>query len=443
MGGISAIVHKNALFASDFDYWREFSTMPSLMKRIFLFIALAFIPVVALSVLYPDRAMQKPEVSERYLSTPGTDIVAFVRDGCPHCASFESYAEEHGLKVQYYEVTQIDAQKFFSDLQQRAPALNQGVPTIVIGESVSQGYDTDEHGQAIEKRLADCQAKEEGCMPLKEFLKSDVTVEVIAAGETCTEDCEADLDKYTLDLWFIGKTDLTLLSLPALSILLGFLDGFNPCAMWVLITLLTLLINTHDMRKVWIIGGTFLFVSGAVYYLFIAAWLNVFLIIGYNFWVQKVIGLVAIGGGGFYLYEAFGKNPNECHVTNMGARQRTIARMKEIMQISAWPAMILGVAVLAVSVNMIELVCTAGLPAVFTQILAFNDITDMARYGYIGLFILMYMIDDMVIFGIAIYTLHATGITTKYRRFTLIFGGLLMYALGLLLIFAPELLTFG
>ena len=165
--------------------------------------------------------------------------------------------------------------------------------------------------------------------------------------------------------------------------------------------------------------------------------------IGYNFWVQKVIGIVAIGGGGFYLYEAFGKDPNQCHVSNLSGRQKTIAKMKSIMQITQWPALILGVSVLAVSVNMIELVCTAGLPAVFTQILAFNDITNLARYGYIGLFILMYMIDDMIIFGIAIYTLHATGLTTKYRRFTLIFGGLLMYALGLMMIFAPELLTFG
>jgi hypothetical protein len=197
------------------------------------------------------------------------------------------------------------------------------------------------------------------------------------------------------------------------------------------------------MRKVWVIGGTFLFVSGAVYYLFIAAWLNVFLLIGYNMWVQKVIGLVAIGGGGFYLYEAFGKDPNQCKVTNLSARQRTIARMKEVMNYSAWPAMILGVAILAISVNMIELVCTAGLPAIFTQILAFNNVTDLARYGYIGLYILLYMIDDFVIFAIAVFTLHATGMTTKYRRFTLIFGGALMYILGLLLIFWPEALTFS
>lgn len=404
---------------------------------------LAFVPVVALGFLFPERALESQEMTEVYHSTRGADIVVFVRDGCPHCAAFEEYAEKYDLEVQYHEVTQIDAQKLFTDLQERAPALNQGVPTFIINGTVSQGYDTDEHGEAIVARLENCQNSAKGCLTFKDFINSAATVEVIAAGETCAEDCDADLDKYTLNLWFVGKTDLTLMSLPALSILLGFLDGFNPCAMWVLITLLTLLINTHDMKKIWVIGGTFLFVSGAIYYLFIAAWLNVFLMIGYNFWVQKVIGMIAIGGGGFYLYEAFGKDPNQCNVTGAGARQRTIARMKHLMEYSAWPAMILGVAVLAISVNMIELVCTAGLPAVFTQILAFNDITDLARYGYIGLFIMMYMIDDVVIFAIAIYTLHATGMTTKYRRFTLIFGGLLMYALGMLMIFAPGALTFG
>ena len=319
------------------------------------------------------------------------------------------------------------------------------MPTIIINGQIVQGYETDEKtGTQLKKMLESCRASDSGCKPFTEFLASDDTVEVRSAAEgTCTEHCEADLDKYVWDLPILGRIDLTLLSLPALSILLGFLDGFNPCAMWVLITLLTLLINTHDMRKVWVIGGTFLFVSGVIYYLFIAAWLNVFLLVGYNVWVQKIIGIIAIAGGGFYLYEALGKDPNVCKVTNLKSRQRTIERMKQIMQISAWPAMILGVSVLAISVNMIELVCTAGLPAIFTQILAFNDVTNLERYSYLGLYILLYMIDDLVIFGIAVMTLHATGLTTKYRRFTLIFGGLLMYALGLLLIFAPEALTFA
>ena len=92
---------------------------------------------------------------------------------------------------------------------------------------------------------------------------------------------------------------------------------------------------------------------------------------------------------------------------------------------------------------MIDLVCTAGLPAIFTQILAFNPLTDLERYMYLGLYILTYMFDDLVIFAIAITTLHATGFTTKYRRFTMIFGGVLMGVLGVLLIFWPEALTFG
>ncbi|MDA1208551.1 MAG: hypothetical protein O2904_00785 [bacterium] len=416
------------------------------MKRISTFLGLTLIPVIALAILYPDRFLHGPDMHSemQYFPNPGADIVAFVRDGCPHCADFHNFAIENAWTVDYHEVTQIDSQQMFKDLQDRVQGLNQGVPTIILDGHVLQGYDKHEtSGKKIGNLLAACQ-EDDSCIPYKEFLASTEPVDLESAAEgTCDENCDANLDRYVFDLWLIGEVDLTLLSLPMLSILLGFLDGFNPCAMWVLITLLTLLINTHDMKKVWVIGGTFLLVSGAVYYVFIAAWLNVFLLIGFNVIVQKIIGAVAIAGGGFYLYEAFGKDPNQCKITNMGARQKTIEKMKQIMQISQWPAMILGVAILAVSVNMIELVCTAGLPAIFTQILAFNNVSNAARYGYIGLFILMYMIDDFIIFGIAVYTLHATGMTTKYRRFTLIFGGILMYALGLLLVFAPEVLTFN
>ena len=116
--------------------------------------------------------------------------------------------------------------------------------------------------------------------------------------------------------------------------------------------------------------------------------------------------------------------------------------MKRVSQAAAWPTMLIGISILAISVNMIELVCTAGLPAVFTQILAFNEVPDLMRYWYSFLYILLYMIDDTIIFIIALVTLRASGMTTKYRRFTLIFGGILMYALGMLLIFAPEALTF-
>ncbi len=415
-------------------------------RRLVTFFLLGLVPLILLGILFPERITKGSTVGEelKYQRHPGADIVVFVRDGCPHCAAFLEFATSEGWSVDYHEVTQIDTQKLFENLQERAPLLQQGVPTIIINGRVFQGYDTHETSGASLKKIYDaCGASPDGCMSYEDFLAGSTPVEVERAGAACTENCELDTEKYTLHLWIFGDVDLLLLSLPALAVLLGALDGFNPCAMWVLITLLTLLINTRDWRKIWVIGGTFLLVSGAMYYLFIAAWLNVFLLIGYNLWVQKVIGLVAILGGSFYLYEALGKDPNVCSVSNYAHRQRTIARMMAILEKTQWPAMIAGVAVLATSVNMIELVCTAGLPAVFTQILAFNDVSNLARYSLIGLFILMYMLDDLVIFAIAVFTLRATGITTKYRRFTLIFGGFLMYTLGILLIFFPNALTFG
>lgn len=414
------------------------------MRRLWTFLLIAAIPVVILTAVYPEKVFRATIKEGRYESTIGADIVAIVRDGCPHCAAFEAYALKNNWQVEYREITRPDTLRMFEELQKVAPSLQQGVPTILIDGKIIQGYEKDENsGEYLKSLLTECQAKTAGCLRYSAFIETAEDVEVMAAaGATCTEKCEAD-DAFTLNLWIFGTVDLTLLSLPTLSILLGFLDGFNPCAMWVLVTLLTLLINTHDSKKLWIIAGTFLFVSGAVYYLFIAAWLNAFLLIGYNLWVQKVIGLVAIGGGGFYLYKAFGKDPNSCQITDYQRRARIIDRMKQVMGYTTWPAMIVGVSILAISVNMIELVCTAGLPAVFTQILAFNNVGTVARYGYIALYILLYIIDDLVIFAIAVYTLQATGMTTKYRRFTMIFGGVLMYALGLLLIFRPEALTFG
>ncbi len=414
------------------------------MHRLSTWLLLAFVPAVLLSLYLPERAFRGVVPEGRYLSTPGADIVAIVRDGCPHCAKFEELANERGWNVEYREITDIGTPELFEEIQNVAPYLQQGVPTIIIDGNITQGYETHETtGTYLQKQYETCRARLDGCLPFTMFLQTANDVPVTSAAGVCTENCEADTGKYVFDLWVFGKVDLLTLSLPALSVLLGFLDGFNPCAMWVLITLLTLLIGTNDMRKVWVIGGTFLFVSGVIYYIFIAAWLNVFLVIGYNLWVQKIIGAIAIGAGGFYLFEAFGKDPNVCQVTGNARRQKIIERMRQITQMAQWPMMILGVSILAISVNMIELVCTAGLPAIFTQILAFNDVSHLARYGYLALYILLYMIDDVIIFAIAVYTLHATGLTTKYRRFTLIFGGLLMYVLGFLLIFWPDMLVFS
>jgi glutaredoxin/cytochrome c biogenesis protein CcdA len=382
-----------------------------------------------------------------------TEMHVYVRDGCPHCAALEEFMEkwwEEGdaPSVTYYEVLESETQRMFKLVQKRLPGLSQGVPTIILDGKIIQGYTTDDKtGKNIRNMYNRCKDREDGCITYDAFLAGAGASTLAESSSTCsgdpTEPCESsDNEKYIFDLWFVGETDLRDLSLPGLALLLGGLDGFNPCAMWVLISLLTLLINTRSWKKIIVIGGTFLIVSGVMYYIFIAAWLNVFLLIGFNFWVQKIIGIVAIGGGSFYLYEAFGKDPNQCKITSYKGRQKTLDRMKKVMSASSWPLMILGVSVLAISMNLVELVCTAGLPAIFTAILAQNALLDWEYYYYIGLYIAAYMFDDLVIYCIAIGTLHATGFTTKYRKFTLVFGGVLMAILGILLIFFPEVLTF-
>lgn len=373
------------------------------------------------------------------------DVHVFVREGCPHCAAEKEFFETWpGVDPLYHEIAERETRELFSRLEERVPGIQQGVPLTYIDGHLIQGFDTAETtGKRLRALIETCESSEDGCLPFEEFLLQEGAVSVTSGGSACNEGCEDEESQFIFDFWWVGPVDLRELSLPALSLLLGGLDGFNPCAMWVLITLLTLLINTRDWRKIWVIGGTFLLVSGVMYYLFIAAWLNVFLLIGLNVWVQKVIGIVAIGGGSFYLYEALGKDPNACKVADVERRRRTIDRMRSVIATATWPAMILGVSVLAVSVNMIELVCTAGLPAVFTQILAFNPLSAAQRYGYLLLYILAYMLDDLIIFAIAVTTLHATGLTTRYRRFTLILGGALMLILGLLLIFYPEALVIG
>lgn len=383
-----------------------------------------------------------------------TVMHVFVRDGCPHCAVLEKFMDEwfesgNAPDVTYYEVMNKEAQELFAKVQERMPGLTQGVPTIILDGQVMQGYETDKTtGKRIKDLYEKCSVRGEGCITFDAFMEGAGAKSIAESSDTCSGDpaqpCEANYDdeRFIFDFWFIGKTDLRDLSLPALSLILGGLDGFNPCAMWVLISLLTLLINTRSWTKIIVIGGTFLLVSGVMYYLFIAAWLNVFLLLGFNQIIQKIIGIVAIGGGSFYLYEAFGKDPNQCKVTNFSHRQKTIERMKKVLSASSWPLMVGGVAVLAASVNLVELVCTAGLPAIFTAILAQNALTTAEHYWYLLLYILAYMFDDLIIYTIAIGSLHATGFTTKYRRFTLIFGGVLMATLGVLLIFFPEVLTF-
>ncbi|MFA6778054.1 MAG: hypothetical protein WCR80_06455 [Bacilli bacterium] len=240
----------------------------------------------------------------------------------------------------------------------------------------------------------------------------------------------------------MGKIKTENLSLPIIAILMGVLDGFNPCAMWILLFLISILIGMNDRKKMWILGLTFVATSALMYSLFMIAWLNLALFMGSLSWIRILVAGVAIIGGIINLKSGLNKDSG-CRVVNDKKREKIFSRVKRLTSEKTFLLALGGIILLAISVNLIELLCSAGLPVVFTQILALNELSSIDHYLYILLYIIFFMIDDMIVFIIAMLTLKLTGISTKYGKISHLIGGILMIIIGLLLIFNPGLLMFN
>lgn len=229
-------------------------------------------------------------------------------------------------------------------------------------------------------------------------------------------------------------------SLPALAVVLGLVDGFNPCAMWVLVYLIAVIVNLDDRKKIWTIVGSFVLASGILYFLFMAAWLNAFLLLGYVRLLTIAIGLVALGGGILSVREYLAtKGALTCKVGDEGSHKRTISRIEEIIAQPLSMGVLFAVIALAFVVNSIEFVCSAAIPAVFTQILALSSLSTLQHYAYIALYDFFFMLDDMIIFGMAAFAVSG-GVGDRYARYCKALGGAILVVLGLLLLFAPHLL---
>jgi len=188
----------------------------------------------------------------------------------------------------------------------------------------------------------------------------------------------------SVSLPFVGEVRFAELSLSALAILLGLVDGFNPCAMWALVYLLSLLVSLRDRKKIWLLVGSFVFASGVLYFLFMTAWLNVFLLLGYLRPLTIVIGLVALAVGiGDLRSFIITRGAPACGVGGGDFKKRTMGRMERLVAAPVSLFSLLGIIALAFTVNTIEFACSAGLPAVFTHILSLRQLSALQYYGYI------------------------------------------------------------
>lgn len=398
------------------------------MKKILLWL------ILTITLLFP-MAINAEEIN----------LYLFHSQDCTHCQSERKWLESikdkyDNLNIYEYEITRnSDNSALLDKVKERLSSTSNYVPYTVIGEQHWIGWNEDNKTKITE------------AIENYDFSKRDIVNEVInnidggKIGNT-EDSIENNDDKTEFTVPVLGKIDAKKVSLPIMAMVIGFVDGFNPCAMWVLIFLISMLLGMKDKKKMWILGLTFLISSGLVYLLFMLAWLNIAVSLSSIRWIQLIISAVALIGAFVNLrsyFKSIIKKDEGCEVVDNKKRKKLMERIKKYTSEKSLLLAMLGVMALAFSVNLIELACSAGLPLIFTQVLALNNLNAL-QYGiYIFIYLLFFLIDDIVVFVIAMKTFELTGISTKYTKYSHLIGGLIMLIIGLLMIFKPSWLMFN
>jgi glutaredoxin len=338
-----------------------------------------------------------------------------VREGCPHCTDAKAFLDEvvrrdrPALRIVLRPVD-VDprARDELVEWSRAAGEWPPGVPTFVVGGRVLVGFDDAAHrGQELLALIDDAAPRP---------------------------------DPDTLTTRF-GTLSASALGLPLFTLALGLLDGFNPCAMWVLLFLLSVLVRERDRKRLALIAGTFVLVGGAVYFAFMAAWLNVFLAVGFSDTLRIGLALLAMAFAALNLKDAAAPGRGPSLSIPAWVRPSLVARMQAVRRERALPAALLGVAALAVAVNLVELLCTAGLPALYTAVLSRQELGPLQHHAFLALYILGYIADDSLMVGAAVVALGSRKLDERGGRLLKAASGAVMLALGAVLLLRPQWLT--
>ena len=375
------------------------------------------------------------------------NVYLFHSMDCSHCKAekkwlLELEKEYDYLNVYEYEVTR---NKENSDLHEKVKgkfgSTNPYVPFTVIGEDYFVGFSDDTkqliYDTIMEYKETDTEYRD----IVNEAINGNYEkIEIFNSNED--DDSKTEIR----DIPILGKVNVRDVSLPLISIVIGFVDGFNPCAMWVLIFLISMLMGMKNKKRMWFLGLSFIVVSALVYLAFMFAWLNIAISLMDIMWIRLLVALVALIGSFINLkswYKSIREKDSGCEVVSDTRRKRIMKNIKKFTAEKSLFLAFIGIVGLAFSVNLIELACSAGLPLMYTQILALNNPTVIQSILYVSLYIIFFLIDDIVIFAVAMFTLQLTGISTKYTKYSHLIGGIIMLIIGILMIFKPSWLMFN
>jgi len=354
----------------------------------------------------------------------------FWGDGCPHCEKEKIYLDMAmkkypQLEVKSYEVWHNGTNAvFFSQMLEAAGVKASGVPVTFIHTEVFAGFN-DRTAEEIENKIQYC----------------------IQNIKTCVEPSERPLGPVSqkkhqiVEVPFLGDIDLSVISLPVMTVILGGLDSFNPCAFFVLFFLLSLLIHAKSRKRMFLIGGTFVFFSGFIYFVFMAAWLNLFMVAGQLLIITVTAGIVALTVAVINIKDFFFFSKGVSLSIPEKAKPKLFERMRNLLKATSVSSMLIGTVVLAIAANSYELLCTAGFPMVFTRILTLQDLTTGQYYLYLAMYNFIYVVPLATIVVIFTVTLGAKKLTEWQGRKLKLLSGLMMFCLGLILLIDPALLN--
>jgi len=372
-------------------------------------------------------------------------LYLFYGDGCPHCAEEEKFLntienDYSNLEIVRYEVWYNDDNAtLLQDVEKAFNITRSGVPTTVIGNTVITGYG-DSTGSKIERAIK-YYSSEEYTDQVQKIVDGSFDFNAELYDEFSVIEAETD-EELTVDVPAVGGVNLKRVSLMTAAVLIGLIDGFNPCAMWILLFLISVLIGMKNKKRMWILGLTFLVTSALVYMLIMLSWIQIAVKITTIIWVRNTIAIIALLGAFINIRSYINSNDSGCDVVDDKKRKTIFKKIRKFTNEKSFILALFGVIGLAVSVNLVELACSAGLPLVFTELLALNDVSSFMKFIYTLVYIAFFLLDDLVVFFIAMITMKVTGISTKYNRYSHLLGGIVMLIIGVLLLLRPEWLMF-
>ena len=369
------------------------------------------------------------------------NLYLFYGRECPHCEDLLNYLEPYikdkdNIKLYKYEVwhDQKNLEKL-EEVHKIMTDSNSGVPYLVIGNTGISGFSEKLTPDKITSSI-------EYYSHVKFVDKVGIYLGVVDENTDSSEDNKKDLDS-NMNIPIFGKKDVKQFPILLYAIVIGLVDGLNPCAMWILIFLISMLLCMENKKRKWALGITFLLSSGLVYFLFLFSWLNLATLLNDIIYIRTAIATVAMVFGFSSILKFVNQKDDGCEVVDSKNRKRIILSIKKIIKEKSFIIALLGIVALAAAVNVVELLCSLGLPVMFSEILAVNNVNLTSKILYSIIYILFFLLDDIIIFIIAMKTMEIKAISNKYGKYSHLIGGIIMVIISALMIFKPEWLMFN